>query len=104
MKNSVKVIDDFGVKNQYVIATGEGVIFQSYDSIIAEIRAGVLIYVGYDWNKSKTTGKYRNLFFKKYESCLADSKKLEKFISENMEYSNKEQGYIHKDYKFLFEK
>lgn len=103
MKNSVKVVEDWGVKNQYVIATGTGVIFQSYNSIIAEIRAGVLIYVGYDWNKSKTTGKYRNMFFSKYESCLTDSKKLEKYISENMVYSDKEQGYIHKDYKFLFE-
>lgn len=103
MKNSVKVMEDWGVKNQYVIATGTGVIFQSYNSIIAEIRAGVLIYVGCNWNTSRTTGKYRNRFFERYESCLADSKKLEKYISENMEYSQKENGYIHKDYKFLFE-
>lgn len=104
MKNSVKVVEDWGVKNQYVIATGEGVIFQSYNSIIAEIKAGVLIYVGYDYNRSRTSGKYRNLFFQRYIPNLQDLKSLEKFISENMEYSNKEQGYIHKDYKFLFEK
>lgn len=103
MKDIVRVIEDFGVKNQYVITTEKGVILQSYNSIIAIIEYGKLVYVGANYQASKTTGKYRNKFFKRYVSYLADSKKLEKYISENMEYSQKENGYIHKDYKFLFE-
>lgn len=97
MKDFTKVIEDFGVKNQYVIATDKGVIFQSYNSIIAIIEYGKLIFVGADYQASKTTGKYRNLFFNRYESCLADLKKLEKFITEKMVYNQNLQGYVLKD-------
>ena len=97
MKDFARVIDDFGVKNQYVIATEKGVVFQSYNSIIAVIEYGKLVYIGANYQASKTTGKHRNKFFKSYVSYLADLKNLDKFISEKMVYSQDLQGYVLKD-------
>ena len=97
MRDFTRVIDDFGVKNQYVIATEKGVIFQSYNSIIAVLEYGKLVYIGANYQASKITGKYRNKFFKNYVSYLADLKNLDKFISEKMVYSQDLQGYVLKD-------
>jgi hypothetical protein len=55
------------VKNQFLITTDKGMIFQSYDSIIAaEVFAGkdyreTFLDKTY-WDYSVTTGKYRNQF------------------------------------------
>lgn len=52
------------VKNQFIIETGEGRYFQSYDSVIAFIPnngANIQLDKTY-WDYSKTTGKYRNQF------------------------------------------
>ena len=97
MRDFTRVIDDFGVKNQYVIATEKGVVFQSYTSIIAVIEYGKLVYIGANYQASKTTGKYRNKFFERYKFCLSDLKKLDKFISEKMIYNQDLQGYVLKD-------
>ncbi|QBJ04192.1 hypothetical protein [Fusobacterium phage Fnu1] len=97
MKDFTRVIEDFGVKNQYVIATDKGVIFQSYNSIIAIIEYGKLKFVGGNYQASKTTGKYRNLFFTNYFSEISDLKSLEKFISEKMVYNQDLQGYVLKE-------
>jgi hypothetical protein len=52
------------VKNQFKIITPDGVIFQSYDSIIA-IKLNnpekIILDVN-NWDFSPTTGKYRNMF------------------------------------------
>lgn len=59
------------IPNQFIIYHENGRIFQSYNSIIvvsldSEIREeGVKYYLGDDWEYSKTTGKYRNLFLRK---------------------------------------
>jgi hypothetical protein len=54
------------VKNQFIITTDRGEVFQSYDSVIA-----VRLHRVYDtkivldvnkWDYSVTTGKYRNIF------------------------------------------
>lgn len=58
----IKVTNPWGVQNQYVIRTDIGVYFQSYDSIIAFIPNEGKTILGGDWDYSKTTGKYRNLF------------------------------------------
>lgn len=53
------------VVNQYIITDGDTTVFQSYDSTIATIdREARTITLGGDWNRSVTTAKYRNLFFK----------------------------------------
>ena len=54
------------VPNQFIINDYESrkTIFQSYDSTIIVIdRLNKVIEVHPDWDYSRTTGKYRNLFF-----------------------------------------
>lgn len=51
------------VPNQFIITTGNGRMFQSYNSNIAFIpNDGRQIVLGKNWNYSTTTGKYRNQF------------------------------------------
>jgi len=59
----IKVTNEWGVPNQFQIVTDEEVYFQSYESIIAFIPSGEgKTQIGTDWDYSRTTGKYRNLF------------------------------------------
>jgi hypothetical protein len=49
--------------NQFIIHDDEGNEFlQSYDSIIVKIDNQGNISLGNNWDYSKTTGKYRNLY------------------------------------------
>lgn len=50
------------VPNQYSIETGNSIIFQSYDSIIAEVSRGVIYLDPVYYNYSKTTSKYLYMF------------------------------------------
>jgi len=53
------------VKNQFEIETRTGLIFQSYNSIIAykpRDKNEKIILDKHFWDHSKTTGRYRNLF------------------------------------------
>lgn len=51
------------IANQFEISTDEGVIFQSYNSIIAKIMNNGQVYLDENyWDYSSTTGKYRNIF------------------------------------------
>ena len=51
------------IPNQFLIYTDEGVIFQSYSSVIAfRDHAGHVTLDRDKWDYSTTTGKYRNLF------------------------------------------
>jgi hypothetical protein len=50
------------VPNQFKITTPDGQFFQSYDSIIVFEDRNVNITLGRDWDYSRTTGKYRNIF------------------------------------------
>ena len=70
---NVKVCNEWGVPNQFVIFTDKGQFFQSYDSVIVFIPHGVYtknqtekpnrIQLDKDtWNYSATTSKYRNKF------------------------------------------
>lgn len=98
---NIKIIEELGAR-QTIIGTGKDIIFQSYNSTIAIIRLGELIYIGKDWDYSKTTSKFRNIFFKKYLKKLDTTKELKKFISEKMEYSGQDAGYISTEYKYIF--
>lgn len=98
---NIKIIEELG-KSQNVISTGKDIIFQSYNSTIAIIRCGEVIYIGFDYNYSKTTGKFRNRFFKKYLNKLTNIKDLRKFIDEKMKYSRENGGYISKEYEYIF--
>ena len=46
--------------NHSVVVFENGNILQSYDSIIA-VKLDKKIYLGKDWDYSKTTGKFRNM-------------------------------------------
>jgi hypothetical protein len=50
------------IANQFIITDGNREIFQSYNSIIAIKEYGKPTILGKDWDYSKTTGKYRNIF------------------------------------------
>ena len=60
----IKVKRFNNVINQFIIRTDKGVYFQSYDTIIAfRPNDGSPIQLdNNNWNYSKTTGKYRNIF------------------------------------------
>ena len=52
------------VPNQFIITNGNVYTFQSYDSVIAVVDFdNSIITLGYDWNYSTTTSRYRNKFF-----------------------------------------
>ena len=51
-----------GVINQFIVEGSNYILFQSYSSPIAMITADEQVYIFENWNASKTTGKYRNLF------------------------------------------
>jgi hypothetical protein len=50
------------VKNQFEIQTDKGIVFQSYNSIIAAKIDGKIYLDTNKWDYSVTTGKYRNQF------------------------------------------
>ena len=63
------------VANQFIIHTKYGKMFRSYNSNIAFIPNDEnIIYLGEDWDYSRTTGKYRNQFLG------MDKKELEALI------------------------
>ena len=68
MKNKLKVKNMMSnngnfVPNQFEISTSEGRYFQSYDSIIVFINNNGKVFLDEnDWDYSRTTGKYRNIF------------------------------------------
>ena len=57
-----------GVRNQFEIETDKGIVFQSYNSMIAfksgtVFKSGTKIFLDRNkWDYSTTTGKYRNIF------------------------------------------
>lgn len=52
------------IPNQFIIESDGKIVFQSYQSVIADVdyNNGV-ITIGEDYDYSRTTGKYRNAFF-----------------------------------------
>lgn len=72
------------IANQFIIDNDYVVYFQSYESIIITLDLWTkTIFVHEDYNYSKTTGKYRNLFFEEYGfSGLANIKTLEKALQD----------------------
>lgn len=58
-------VEQFITKNQFLIKSKGKTTFQSYNSIIAIIKNGVLT-LGKNWNYSQTTSKYLYLFIETY--------------------------------------
>jgi len=78
--NQVKVSNEWGVPNQFVISINSmGTYFQSYESIIAVKNPdGTFLDIN-KWDYSVTTGKYRNKF-------LGEDKKTTEKKIESGEY------------------
>ena len=75
------------IPNQFIIYEDNGdITFQSYDSIICQIRGGALGYekvvvFGSDWDYSTTTSKYRNKFLMVNDlSILATTKDIKEAL------------------------
>lgn len=53
------------IANQFIIETDEGLIFQSYNTVIARKNFdGTISLDPHNWDYSVTTGKYRNIFLR----------------------------------------
>lgn len=50
------------VRNQFILHTDKGSVFQSYDSIIAAKIDGKIYLDVHKWDYSATTRKYRNIY------------------------------------------
>ena len=57
-------VRQFHVKNQFILEDKGSTYFQSYSSIIAKRDINGVITLGNNWDYSKTTGRYRNLFLR----------------------------------------
>jgi len=61
-------VKQFYAVNQFILRDDEGnEYFQSYDSIIVKIDTNGKVTLGENWDYSKTTGKYRNLYLGEYK-------------------------------------
>jgi len=60
------------VPNQYSIDTGNSIIFQSYDSIIAEVKGGIIYIDPVYYNYSKTTSKYLYMFLNMNKNTIQE--------------------------------
>ena len=73
------------IANQFIIEDEEKICFQSYNSMIVTIDyKNQTIIVGENWDYSKTTGKYRNLFMKDYTRFgrdMGDKKGFEYYLN-----------------------
>lgn len=68
-------VEQFYNKNQFLIR-GEGkIVFQSYNSIIAEIDKDGNLKLGKDWDYSNTTAKHLYLFLNDYVCLLKEELK-----------------------------
>lgn len=84
------MISDRGntIANQFIIESGSTTVFQSYDSTIITVDYDRrIITVHPDYNYSKTTGKYRNMFFRDFGfDELSTIKGLEKALADGFWY------------------
>ena len=86
-------VENFYNKNQFVIFGGDAMVtFQSYNSIIAKIDKKGTLFLGNDWNYSKTTLKHLYLFLNDYFSFLEDF--TQKFFGYEFNNSKNKKAYI----------
>lgn len=84
------LVKQFYNKNQFIITDGNKIVFQSYDSTIAEIVNGRLV-LHTDFDYSKTTQKYLYLFIQDYY-CNFDYNTRE--ILCNLQYSKNKRAFL----------
>jgi hypothetical protein len=74
------------VKNQFDIQTSEYRLFISYRSPIAMFKDGK-VFIFKDWDYSRTTGKYRNLFLNETKASTLKKLKSGEYIAVDFEVS-----------------
>jgi hypothetical protein len=72
------------VKNQFLIQTDKGLIFQSYQSIIAAKICNKIYLDAEKWDYSTTTGKYRNQFLRETKPETEKKIKSGEYILTNL--------------------
>ena len=88
-------VENFYNKNQFIILGGDAKItFQSYNSIIAKIDKNGTLWLGSDWNYSKTTLKHLYLFINDYFNELEDF--TQKLFGYEFNASKNKKAYIQK--------
>jgi len=79
-----KVENFNGVPNQFIIYSEEGILFQSYSSPIV-LKFKGKTYIFRDWDYSKTTGKYRNIFLREDKKTTLKKLKNKEYIAVDFE-------------------
>lgn len=69
------------VANQFVISTDEGEIFQSYQTPIAEKKAGRTYIISSNWNYSRTTSKYFHQWLRSFGFTGVEIDTLKKWLN-----------------------
>lgn len=86
-------VENFYNKNQFIIFGGDAMVtFQSYNSIIAKIDKNGTLFLGNDWNYSKTTLKHLYLFINDYFSSLGNF--TQKLFGHEFTNSKNKKAYI----------
>ena len=86
-------VQNFYNKNQFIIFGGDAIVtFQSYNSIIAKIDKNGTLFLGKNWNYSKTTLKHLYLFINNYFSFLGDF--TQKLFGYDFKNSKNKKAYI----------
>lgn len=80
-------VEQFKVKNQFIVRGGNEIIFQSYDSTIAVVDNGS-ITLGVDWDYSRTTLKYLYAFLDEEARYIVNAE-LKSIINSILESNNK---------------
>lgn len=87
------LVKQFYNKNQFIIENEKNMYLQSYNSIIAKISGNGTLWLGKDWNYSKTTLKYLYKFIEenknKLNDCLHDNFRSLQNINNKKKYIQK---------------
>lgn len=65
-------VEQFYNKNQFIIKNENEIYLQSYESTVAKISENGILWLGHDWDYSKTTLKYLYLFINEYKYKLQE--------------------------------
>ncbi len=71
--------DNGPVKNQFIIDTDKGYVFQSYQTVIAA-KVGGKVILDKHWDSSMTTSKYRNRFLGETREETRKNIKLGRYV------------------------
>ena len=86
-------VRQFYNKNQFIITDGKKIVFQSYDSTIAEINENGKLKFFSDWDYSKTTLKHLYLFLSDYKNEI-NTNQYKEIFSKDFETSKNKKAFL----------